>query len=219
MITFEIEKESDIRIIEENIKVVFNNLYEPGCNEHLIAHNLRKSSAIIKELNLVLKKDDNIIGHIMYSRAKIENSKSKVALIGPLWVKKEYQNKGYGKMIVNESLKLAKDLGYELIVLYGFPNLYLNYGFEHAAYYNISAIDGSYPTALMVYELKDGVLQNSAGKLIEEFEFMTDEKELKEFDKGFDELEKKVLDCQNDFNQMLESVIDKELVGSKILLK
>ena len=42
-ITIRLETENDHREVENITREAFWNLYNPGCDEHLIAHNLRKS--------------------------------------------------------------------------------------------------------------------------------------------------------------------------------
>ena len=66
------EKETDYREVEELVREAFWDLYVPGCDEHFILHNLRKSSDFIPELDFVAEKDGRIVGQIVYSRGRIE---------------------------------------------------------------------------------------------------------------------------------------------------
>ena len=49
----------------------FWNVYKPGCDEHLVLHNLRKSESYIGELDLVALFEGEIIGHIISTKPKI----------------------------------------------------------------------------------------------------------------------------------------------------
>ena len=55
------EKPEDYRTVEELIKKTFWNLSVPGCNEHYLAHQIRKSEEYIPELDFVLEEDGKII--------------------------------------------------------------------------------------------------------------------------------------------------------------
>lgn len=71
------EEEKDFRIIEELTREAFWDLYKPGCDEHLVVHNMRNVPAFVKELDFVACDDDKIVGYIMYSKAKIINDENK----------------------------------------------------------------------------------------------------------------------------------------------
>ena len=51
------EKPEDYRTVEELIKKTFWNLSVPGCNEHYLVHQIRKSEEYIPELDFVLEED------------------------------------------------------------------------------------------------------------------------------------------------------------------
>lgn len=216
MYTIGIYDEKDKYDVELMTKKAFNNLYEPGCNEHLLAHNLRNSSSIIPELDLVMKDGDKLIGSIMLSKATIKNDDEliEVLTVSPFCIANEYQGKGLGKQLMQYALNEASRLGWKVVLLYGFPAIYSNFNFKQAALYNISAPDGSYPSALHVIELEKGFLTAKGGAFYEEFMFETQDDELRAFDKDFPELEKEELPCQLDFLNMLESFVSDDLIGT-----
>ena len=51
------EEKRDHHAVEELTREAFWNLYVPGCNEHLLAHKLRKHPDFIPELNFIAEKD------------------------------------------------------------------------------------------------------------------------------------------------------------------
>ena len=59
------ERESDYRAVEGVVRESFWNLYVPGCTEHFIVHNLRKSGDFIPELDFVAEKEGQIVGQIV----------------------------------------------------------------------------------------------------------------------------------------------------------
>ena len=68
-----LENKEDFKEVENVTREAFWNVYKPGCDEHLIAHKLRKSSEFIKELDFVICDEEKIIGNIIYSKAKVIN--------------------------------------------------------------------------------------------------------------------------------------------------
>ena len=65
------EIEKDHRAVEELSRRAFYNRYIPGCVEHYLIHVMRGHEDFIPELDLVLELDGQIIGNIMYTRAKL----------------------------------------------------------------------------------------------------------------------------------------------------
>ena len=59
------EKPEDYRTVEELIKKTFWNLSVPGCSEHYLVHQVRKSEEYIPELDFVLEEDGKIIGSLV----------------------------------------------------------------------------------------------------------------------------------------------------------
>ena len=77
-------------LITENItREAFWNLYKPGCDEHLILHQLRESSGYIEELDLIVINEDEIIAHIISTKARVidnQNKEHEVVCVGPFSV-------------------------------------------------------------------------------------------------------------------------------------
>ena len=56
----------------ENLsREAFWNVYKPGCDEHLVLHNIRKSACYIPALDLVAFFNQQLIGHIISTKAKV----------------------------------------------------------------------------------------------------------------------------------------------------
>ena len=100
MITIRNEKEAKYKKVEEITRKAFYNQYIPGCTEHYLVHIMRKHEDFIPELDFVIEVDGQVIGNIMYTKAKLvdENKNEKQILtFGPISILPEYQRKGYGK--------------------------------------------------------------------------------------------------------------------------
>lgn len=188
------EKPEDYRVVEEMIKKTFWNLSVPGCNEHFFAHQVRKSADYIPELDFVMEENGQIIGHILYVKAKLiamDGTEKNILSFGPFTIHPDYQRKGYGRKLLNHSLEVAKEMGYDTVAIYGNPENYACYGFKNCKRYNVCLDDDVYPVALMVKELKENALSGKKWKYIESPAHQMDESSFEEFDSTFEQMEKK----------------------------
>lgn len=193
------ENERDYEEVENLTREAFWDVYKPGCDEHLLAHKLRKIPAFIPELDYVAVLGSRIVGNIMYSRAKVVDgaaNEHEVIIFGPLSVLPGYQKKGIGSALVNRTKTLAKELGYRGIVIYGNPAYYHRFGFVNAGDFKITTADGVNFEEFMALELYPGALHGIAGKLHEDRVFMIDQEELFLFERKYPHREKHVTDTQ-----------------------
>ena len=65
------EEIQDYTVVENLTRDSFWNVYRPGCMEHYILHCYRDNPDFISELSLVIEINEKIIGHVMYSKAKL----------------------------------------------------------------------------------------------------------------------------------------------------
>ena len=196
------EKKEDYRNVEQLIRVAFWNLYVPGCNEHYILHNLRKSNDFIPELDFVAEKEGQIVGQIAYSRGIIkrkQGEEKEVISFGPVSILPAFQKRGIGSALIIHTINLARGMGYPAICIYGDPRYYSRFGFRCAEKYEIRAADDKFAVALQVLELKHGVLNNMSGKFIESVAFAVDETEFAQYDATFPFKEKNETDSQREF--------------------
>lgn len=163
------ELENDHRRVEEVIRQAFYNRYTPGCTEHYLAHVIRAHPDFLPELDLVIEADGQIIGNIMYTKStllSVMGEKREILTFGPVSILPEYQRKGYGRQLMEESFRQAVNLEYEVIVIVGDPNNYVGCGFQSCKKHQISLEDGSYPAAMLVKELNAGTLGGRNGYTI-----------------------------------------------------
>ena len=62
-IELRLEEEKDYKTVENLTREAFWNHYVPGCDEHLLVHNLRKTNVFIKELDFVAIYNNKIVGN------------------------------------------------------------------------------------------------------------------------------------------------------------
>ena len=210
MIKIRNEEGSDYEKVEEITRKAFWNLYIPGCIEHYLVHIMRFHKDFLPELDLVIEVDNQIIGNIMYTKTKLidESGEEKdILTFGPVSILPEYQRKGYGKKLMEYSFEQAITLGYDVIVIFGNPNNYINRGFKSCKKFNVCLENETYPAAMMVKELKPDALDGRRWIYYQSPVFEIDEQEAQRFDEGLERLEKKYQPSQEEFYIYSHSMI------------
>jgi len=137
-----LEQPTDYREVENLTREAFWNVYAPGCVEHFVLHQYRNNPDFIPELDFVLEEDGKIIGHVMYSKAKIIlysplSGEVEGATFGPISIHPDYKRKGYGLKLLNYSLEKAREMGIGVICMEGNIEFYKHAGFQLASSLNI----------------------------------------------------------------------------------
>jgi putative acetyltransferase len=202
------EKPEDYRAVEEITRLAFWNVHVPGCNEHYLVHTMRDHKDFMRELDYVMTINNEIIGNIMYTRSwLLDESRQVLEIItfGPVSIAPKYQRKGFGSILINHSIAKAVQAGEKAIVIYGNPGLYVKFGFKSCRKYRVTNENNEYPTALLVKELKAGALGNQKWIYKESEVYSIDESEADHFDQGFEKMERRVTDRQEEFHILANS--------------
>lgn len=180
--------------ITENItREAFWNLFKPGCDEHLVLHQLRESRSYVGELDLVAVLNNHIVGHIISTKAIVVDPsgiESEVLCVGPVSVLPDFQGQGIGSGLIRESIRIAREMSYTGMVLFGNPEYYHRFGFLNAVEYGITTKDGQNFEPFMVLELRPEALAMVKGRFFEDKAFETGEDDLNRFEKQFPQKEK-----------------------------
>ena len=147
------EQPSDYKIIHKVVKKAFESTEHSDGNEQELVIMLRKSEAYIPELSLVAEIDSSIVGHIMFTRAKVGDES--VLALAPLSVLPEYQNKGIGKALISAGHHIAKKLGYQYSVVLGSETYYPKSGYIPASRFGIIAPFDVPDKNFMAFKLDD----------------------------------------------------------------
>lgn len=204
------EKEADYERVEEITRKSFWNLYIPGCIEHYLVHVMRSHEDFLPELDFVIEVDNQIIGNIMYTKAKLvdeSGEEKEILTFGPVCIIPEYQRMGYGKMLIEHSFEKAVALGYDTIVIFGNPDNYVSRGFKSCKKYNICLENGTFPAAMMVKELKPEALDGRKWVYYDSPVMKIDEQEAARFDESLEKMEKKFKPSQEEFYIHSHSII------------
>lgn len=196
IITFRLEEEKDYEIVENLVRDSFWNVYQPGCVEHLLIHNLRNAIDFVKELDFVMEKDGEIIGQNVFVRAVIQAKDGRVIpclTMGPISVREDLKRKGYGKILLDYTLNKARELGYGAVLIEGNIEFYKNCGFDYSRNFGISyngLEEGDDDSFFLCCELIPGYFDNVEGVYKTPDSYLIDDKKLEEFDKKFAPKEK-----------------------------
>ncbi|WP_045516738.1 GNAT family N-acetyltransferase [Neobacillus niacini] len=167
MIIIRQEQPTDYRNTENVVKNAFSTVEISDKKEHELVSRLRKSEAFIPELSFVAVSEDTneILAHILLTKIKIKNDHLSVEslALAPVSVLPEYQNKGIGKSLILESLKIAKAVGYQSVVVLGHPDYYPKFGFKPTSQWGIRLPFDVSEKYFMALELEDRALENVDG--------------------------------------------------------
>lgn len=182
------ETAADCAQVEHITREAFWNVHVPGCNEHYLAHVLRKSPDFIAELDFVAILEGEIVGNIMYAHSQIVDitgNVHQVLTFGPVSVLPEHQGKGIGKALIMHTLALARDMGFKIVAIYGDPAYYYRCGFVAGEKYSIRTADGVFSPALQVLELVPGALTGISGNFHEAEAYHVDPDAAEQFEASF----------------------------------
>ena len=194
------ERKEDYKKTEYMTLRAFWNMHGPGCNEHLLVHMLRDAECYMPDLSRVAELDGEIVGAIMYSRAKVVdgNQEHEVLTFGPLCVEPTLHDSGVGRMLLEETIPLAREEGYAGIIIFGEPAYYPKHGFKTCDHFGITTADSSNFDAFMAYPLDEEKFSKIHGKFYEDkiFEKCDDKEALDALTKEFPYHKPLKLSCQ-----------------------
>ncbi|GAB2591376.1 N-acetyltransferase [Paractinoplanes abujensis] len=101
-----------------------------------LVDELRRSDAWLPRLSLVALDGDDVIGHVLCTRAHVASAP--VLGLGPLSVHPDHQGRGVGSALVHAVLGAADALDEPLVVLLGDHRYYTRFGFRLAETYGIT---------------------------------------------------------------------------------
>ena len=134
-----------------------------------LVNNLLNDATAKPLLSLVAEIDGRIVGHILFTVAKLQpNQEVSVRILAPLGVAPEFQGQGVGRLLIGEGLNKLAESGVDLVFVLGHPGYYPKSGFQTAGVLGFKApypIPSEHADAWMVQELKTGVIGNIRGRV------------------------------------------------------
>ena len=190
------EKKGEYREVENLVRESFWNVYRPGCSEHYVIHVLRDDPAFVKELDFVMEKDGRLIGQNMFMRTVINTDDGRdleVLTMGPICITPDLKRRGYGKLLLDYSLKKASEMGFGAVLFEGNIDFYSTCGFDYARKFGIRYHDlpeGADDSFFLCRELIPGYLDGVTGVYQTPKGYYVDNAEVEEFDREFSPKEK-----------------------------
>ena len=197
-----LERKNEHREVENLVRDSFWNVYRPGCLEHYVLHQLRRDPAFVPELDFVMEKDGQIIGQNMFMQAVIQCDDGRnipIMTMGPICIRNDLKRQGYGKILLDHSLKKAAELGCGALCFEGNIEFYEKSGFTYASAYSIryhGLSEDADASFFLCRELIPGYLDGISGAYSPPMGYFVDISAAEEFDKGFPHKEKLTLPGQ-----------------------
>ena len=167
-ITIRKEEERDYKKVYEVNRLAFQQE-----NESKLIEKIRKGKNFVPDLSLVAKIDDEIVGHILFSRIKIVGDSIFESLaLAPVAVIPEFQKQGIGAELIKKGIEKAKELGFDSIIVLGHKEYYPKFGFKRASNWSIECPFEVPDEAFMAIELTEKAFEDKAGTVRYPDEFM-----------------------------------------------
>lgn len=157
--------ESDLQAIARIYHAAFP---DEGIEIAALTGHLLDDPTAEPHLSLVAEHEEQAIGHILFTRVEIANSRVKASLLAPLAVTPAFQSRGVGGQLIREGLEILSASGTELVFVLGHIDYYPRHGFTPAGTHGLEApypIPDKHADAWMVLELKQGMLGRVKGKI------------------------------------------------------
>ena len=145
------------------------------------------------ELGLVMEKDGEIIGHVMYVRSAIKTDDGgtiPIMTFGPISIAPQFKRQGYGKMLLEYSMEKAKKMGAGALTITGNIGFYGKSGFVISKNRGVRYEDDPDADYFLIAKLEQGFLNGITGTYKDPDGYFVDENEAEVFDATFPPKEK-----------------------------
>lgn len=168
------ELEKDYKTVELLVEEAFKDAEYSDHMEHVLVSKLRRGNNFIEGLSLVAEKEGEIVGHILLTKADIENDENKyeTLALAPVSILPKYQGIGIGSELIKEGMRIAKELGYNSIIVLGHDKYYPRFGFKRAGEWGIKSPFEVPDENFMAIELNEEALKNINGVVRYASEFL-----------------------------------------------
>jgi putative acetyltransferase len=122
------ETDVDVPVVQEVVAAAFGGDQVPALLDAL------RSSVAWLGLSFVAELDDEVVGHVSYTRAWVDAPERvvEVLVLSPLSVRPDQQRRGVGGALVRASLDRLRDRDEPLVFLEGDPGYYRRLGWHPA---------------------------------------------------------------------------------------
>lgn len=161
------ETYADHTYTEDVIERAFKDEIHSDQTEHHLVSRLRSTEAFIPELSLIAEIDNQIVGHILFTKIKVVDTKqhTEILALAPVSVLPAYQRRGVGSALIQYGHQIARALGYIAIALIGHDAYYPRFGYLKADTFDIQFPFDAPVENCMIVELRLGALSNVQGMI------------------------------------------------------
>lgn len=134
-------------------------------NEGLLVERIRRNPQFIPELSLVALSDGSVVGHILFFPVRIvaDDYFFTSLSLAPMAVRPGFQGRGIGGRLVRTGTAVAREMGFESVLVVGHPGYYPRFGFQPAGRWGVRAPFEVPDEAFMALELVADCLAGRAG--------------------------------------------------------
>ena len=97
-----------------------------------IVDGIRASDRFVRDLSLIAVSEGQSLGHVISSYVDLVPGTRRVLQVGPLAVVPAHQRRGVGSTLMQETIRIADDMGEPLLLIEGSPKYYGRFGFTRA---------------------------------------------------------------------------------------
>ena len=197
-----LERPEEYAEVENMVRDSFWNVYRPGCLEHWLMHIMRESPDFVPELDLVMECEGQLIGQNVFVRAKIDADDGRevpILTMGPICVRNDLKRQGFGKILLDRSLELAKTWGAGALCFEGNIGFYGKSGFTYASEFGIryhGLPEGADASFFLCRELIPGYLSGVTGVYSTPEVYLVSPEDAEKFDRQYPNKAKEVLPGQ-----------------------
>ncbi|MCJ8345854.1 N-acetyltransferase [bacterium] len=162
-------------IIRNEIESDIGTVYKINCSafttnaEANLVNSLRKN---VKPIISLVAEIDDVLGHIMFSPVTLSNHPDlKMMGLAPMAVHHSNQKTGIGSKLIEEGLKVCKNLGFVAVAVLGHPKYYPKFGFLPSTNFAIQSTYEVPPEVFMILELEQNILKGKTGTIEYHSEF------------------------------------------------
>ena len=144
------------------VEALYDLCFAPG-REALSSYRLRDGVAPVQQLCLVARDVDGILGGaIRFWSVKV--GRVKALLLGPVAVHPTRQGEGLGGFLIEGSLDIAQDLGWDRVILVGDAPYYSRFGFHRLN--DVTMPPPTNPDRVLGRALRANAWDNVHGKVV-----------------------------------------------------
>lgn len=149
-----IEVKHESRNDEDEVENLLDLVFTPT-RLNLSSYSLRHNSPKISTLCFVAKNiNGSIVGVIRFWPIFIGGRKNLSLLVGPVAIHPTFQGEGIGAYLINHSIKISKEYGWERAILIGDINYYKLFGFFQRNEHKIFFPQPTDPKRILLLEIK-----------------------------------------------------------------